>query len=182
MFGEKFPGDYVWINDMSLPWGGSFKTKQNLTGGHNGHKTGDNADISFNNLKSKQQRVELDRIIQQVFANEHYQFHGGVGNRHWHVSIAANSAKNLPMIEGFVEYFVSSERTPEEREGAVKELIGYNFFWELYRELGKVSKEQEDNNSFWEYYRALGRLSQKNKEYFSLLKKVTKKMLPPMVG
>lgn len=162
LFGEKFPGDYVWINDMSLPWGGAFKTKQNLTGGHNGHKSGDNADISFNNLKSKQQRVELDRIIQQVFANEHYQFHGGVGNRHWHVSIAAHSAKNLPMIEGFVEYYISSKRQKKEREATIQELKDYNFFWEFYRELGRRSRE--------------------SKKCFILLKEVIKEMLPSMIG
>jgi len=90
-FNAEFSEDNVLthINDMSLPWGGTFKIGNNYRNSeHKTHNTGDQVDISFNSLSNGQQRAVMDKIIQEVFSEDSYDFHGEIGLWHWHCSIS----------------------------------------------------------------------------------------------
>ncbi len=132
---------------MSLPWGGTFKIKQNLDDdvGHASHNTGEDADISYAKLsmqvsgdKLKEQRIELDKIIQRVFGDAGYWFHGGPGNWHWHVSIRSSFTMRVPMIEGFVEYWCDSKTTTGKKREMIKDLKRDDFYWDVFGELRKL--------------------------------------------
>lgn len=90
----------IYVNDMSLIWGGAFKTGNNTSGGHSEHDTGEDVDISFNwlsfNCSGKElikQRLRLESMLDDVFGVNKVWYHGERSNIHWHCTI--NSDKNF---------------------------------------------------------------------------------------
>ena len=138
LFAERYPGKRIWINDMSLPLGGTFKTEQQLTRGHSRHKSGEDADISFKILDNKEQRLALDEIIGNVFRTGGHIFHGGPTGWHWHVSTGRYLSKNTSIVEGFVEYFTGKVKRKGDREKAVKFIKDYGFLEEFLDKLSTV--------------------------------------------
>ena len=81
-FGQEFPGDRLWINDMSLPWGGVFDIGGTHTAPHSGHKWGGEVDISYN-LQTGAQRQWFRNNAGYYFTR--VLLHGNP--LHWHCSI-----------------------------------------------------------------------------------------------
>jgi len=93
----------IYINDMSLPWGGDFRIGNNLlyediNSGHSSHDRGEDVDVSFNKLKYNyggnenadglaKQRLKLQELLVEVFGEANVDFHGSGDNRHWHCSL-----------------------------------------------------------------------------------------------
>jgi len=101
-FQKIYPDHKIWVNDMSLPTGGMFKTFNNLKKGHMEHMWGDDVDLSFNWLRYnfggdensselEKQRLKLEELIVEVFGNSNVDFHGGKENLHWHCSLKAQN-------------------------------------------------------------------------------------------
>ncbi len=130
---QKYPNGKIWINDMSLPDGGTFKENNIATKGHKTHKTGRNVDKSFKNMTStvpgnpavkKMQRIELDIIIRSVFGNGNVLFHGGPRGWHWHCGLDQTGGTGQPVLDVFVEYYRSGKR----RDKFVLFLKEYGFY------------------------------------------------------
>ena len=81
-FGQAFPGAVLFVNDMSLPWGGTFDIGGSHTGPHNGHKWGGEVDISYR-LQNAKQRKWFRENAPTYFGR--VLLHGNP--LHWHCSI-----------------------------------------------------------------------------------------------
>jgi penicillin-insensitive murein endopeptidase len=78
-FGRKFKKKKLWVNDMSLPWGGVFDSRPTS---HKGHKWGGEVDISY--LKqTKEEKEWFKKNAKKYFTR--VTLHGNP--KHWHCSI-----------------------------------------------------------------------------------------------
>lgn len=109
----------IYINDMSLVWGGAFRTENNLLygskdWGHSGHNKGDDVDISVNKLEwnckgeeFKKQRLILEKVLEEVFGSDKVLYHGKGINKHWHCTIRTNASYSKKLR---IEAGVSKEK------------------------------------------------------------------------
>ena len=150
-FARQYPGGQIWINDMSLPWGGTFRTGNKASSsGHNSHKTGRQVDISFRNMTSvdpgnpvveKMQRIDLDIIIRSVFGNANVLFHSAPIYWHWHCSLDSAGGTGKPIMDIFVEYY----RSGKHRKEFTDFLKDYGFFEEIMRIINLIKKSYLSN-------------------------------------
>ena len=84
-YSKVFPKGQLWVNDMSLPWGGIFDVKGTIADpdmGHSGHKWGGEVDIS--DLHMTDQERTWFRVNVHTFFNSAI-LHGRP--LHWHCGI-----------------------------------------------------------------------------------------------
>jgi hypothetical protein len=82
-FNRRFPGNPLYYNDMSLPWGGPFDIYNNWRNPHLGHREGKNADIRFTNVNTVGQYLEYVRLL--TTNNGRITF---THSDHWHIHFA----------------------------------------------------------------------------------------------
>lgn len=88
----------IYINDMSLIWGGDFRLENNLAygdKGHSSHKKGEDVDISITQLSNNCSgtklvvlTVELERILDEVFGKNKVWYENIY---HWHCTIGPST-------------------------------------------------------------------------------------------
>ncbi len=73
----------LWVNDLSLPWGGLFKTGGKMDGdGHKNHRWGQNVDINYNKMNEAQKTWQKNQL-KNYFKTA--KLHGTP--LHWHCSV-----------------------------------------------------------------------------------------------
>jgi hypothetical protein len=80
----------LWINDLSLPWGGLFRSYADWTGqqGHNTHRWGNCVDISINpkNNISDKQIAWMKRECPKIFGVDYYRGKGHKTHLHFEIN------------------------------------------------------------------------------------------------
>ncbi len=76
----------LWINDLSLPWGGRFKFEGDMTeNAHGTHKWGNDVDINYNRMNDSQQQWMKDNA--PSFFKKVDTHAKGKKNEHWHLDM-----------------------------------------------------------------------------------------------
>ena len=88
----------LYVNDMSLPWGGVLDFTDNWTKPHAAHRFGTDVDIN-RTLMSSAERTTFLTLAKQIFGQQNVCVHGGT-NGHWHLSWG-HTCKDIP-LEAFL--------------------------------------------------------------------------------
>ncbi len=77
---------HIWVNDMSLSWGGRFKSKGIMSrDGHQSHKWGKDVDICFNRMNAAQRQWMWNNASN--FFTSVATHSPGTSNEHWHLDL-----------------------------------------------------------------------------------------------
>jgi hypothetical protein len=78
---------HIWVNDMSLPWGGRFKSKGIMSrDGHLSHKWGNDVDICYNRMNAAQRQWMWDNAP-GFFTEVDLHNRDDPDNIHWHLDL-----------------------------------------------------------------------------------------------
>jgi len=76
----------LWVNDISLPWGGRFRNKGKMNGkSHLSHKWGNDVDINWSGMNNKQRQwmwTNAPDYFEKVDTHNE-----GEDNEHWHLDV-----------------------------------------------------------------------------------------------